>query len=164
MLRFQKVFLSHLEAENKHMVIINRINRNVWGTMWQSFIVTWSSIAQYPYVKIFGAIWLWNYHCLRYKTVSHFCEITRLFLCPKKFTKVNRHKKNCTSNCSLTLLLNEIKILKIWGTFLLPPVSYLKHIFHPKLASHYCQDIGLQNQVTRSFSNQKWNEFLKITI
>lgn len=76
MLRFQKVFLSHLEAENKHMVIINRINRNVWGTMWQSFIVTWSSIAQYPYVKIFGAIWLWNYHCLRYKTVSHFCEIT----------------------------------------------------------------------------------------
>ena len=97
-----------------------------------------------------GVSFLWNY--------------SWLFLCPKKFTKVNRHKKNCTSNCSLTLLLNEIKILKIWGTFLLPPVSYLKYIFYPVLASHYCQDIGLQNQVTRSLSNQKWNEFLKITI
>ena len=93
-----------------------------------------------------------------------FVKLFWLFRCPKKFTKVNKHKKNCTSSFSLTLLLNEIKILKIWGTFLLPPVSYLKHIFYPVLASHYCQDIGLQNHVTRSFSNQKWNEFLKITI
>ena len=47
------------------------------------------------------------------KTVSFFLKsLSEFIYCPKKFLEVEKHMKNCTSNCSWTLSLNKIQYFK----------------------------------------------------
>ena len=69
-----------------------------------------------------------------------------------------KHTKNCTSNGSLTIPLNEKKFQKS-ETLFLPLLSSLKQIFHPVPVVHGCQDIG---RATKGFLIKNGMSFSKL--
>ena len=74
--------------------------------------LTWGAITHHPYVRIlkqyvFEITTVWCKNCLIF-----FKSLSEFIYCPKKFLEVEKHMKNCTSNCSWTLSLNKIQYFK----------------------------------------------------
>lgn len=79
--------------------------------------------------------------------------------------------KNCTSKLFFIIPLKRLRktfeenfweIFKIWGSGLLPLLSYIKQIFRQGSAVAGCQTIELVSLIEKGILNQKWNSVLEV--
>ena len=93
---------------------------------------TWSCICRHPINNLFRVMYIWKFHFLMSELVSHRFEIILwIFLLPYKLQWIQKTGEKLRQRLFFDIIGEENKILKIWGTVLLPLLSSFKQIFHP---------------------------------